>query len=490
MFESVENISFNGIDLASAFTDKDKGAYFVVNSVQGRGVLGVENTLINIGGMDGAYTSGTRTPIRYLDVNITLKGTSFEDLRKRIERLNEILYTGSETVPIKFSDESDRTYFGKLDDVNYRIEQSKIYQATLTFVCPDPYKYGQELTREFTQDSVIVENPGTAPAKPIFELTAKQPVTFAMVSDGERYNMIGRPADVDEQVVDTRTLLFEEDGSSLNTWTDAGVDVDGGTVTGSFGTDGAGITVPNFGTGTSWHGPALIKEIVPVQDFEVKAHLQMRTTDVNQTSRVEVYLFDENMKVLGKMGVMDNTLGRYVKKGEGRIGPFVGKGVNYLISSQNYQYNWDYFFGMLRIRRIGREFEFYITRIHTNTQHVFSLKETYTDNANEYAGRLKYVQIHIATYGNTSKAYSSKFFTVSAFELSEITEDQTPYIAHEGDVFTFDHINNELLLNGEDVKRLKDLGNKYFDLPKGFTTLTVLPENAFDTKIRFKPRYR
>ena len=71
-----------------------------------------------------------------------------------------------------------------------------------------------------------------------------------------------------------------------------------------------------------------------------------------------------------------------------------------------------------------------------------------------------------------------------------VNEDQTPYIAYPGDVITFDHTTSELLLNGEDVKRLKDFGGEYFDLPKGYTALTVLPEGAFDTKVRFRPRYR
>src|SRR5690606_25561549 len=285
-------------------------------------------------------------------------------------------------------------------------------------------------------------------------------------------------------------LLFREDGSTLNTWTSAGTQVDGGIVTGEMNTDGAGITVPDYGTGSAWHGPALIKEVTPVQDFEVSAHLQIRTTAVTQTARVEVYLFDENMNVLGKIALLDNQTKVYRKIGEARIGPFLQRYENYLISARNYQYNWDYWFGMLRITRVGNMFEFYITRIGTNNKHVYGIKQVYHDSENNYAGKLKYVQIHIGTYGTTGRAYSAKFFSVYAYELTQATEDQTPYIAYPGDVITFDHTTNELLLNGEDAKRLKDFGGEYFDLPKGFTTLTVLPEGAFDTTVRFRPRYR
>src|SRR5690606_13607059 len=189
---------FNGVNLSEQFTNEETGAYFIVNEVRGRGLQGEENTLIGVAGMDGAYLSQRRKPVRYLEVDITLKGKSFEDLRRRIDRLNEILDTGKEIVPITFDDESDRTYYGKLDTVVDRLEKSKIYQATLTFVCPDPYKYGPEKTVETTSDTFIVENNGTAETEPIITLTAKELTTFAMISNGEEYMMVGRPIDVDE----------------------------------------------------------------------------------------------------------------------------------------------------------------------------------------------------------------------------------------------------------------------------------------------------
>src|SRR5690554_6012471 len=172
---------FNGVNLSEQFTDEEAGAYFIVNEVRGRGLQGEENTLVGVAGMDGAYLSQRRRAVRYLEVDITLKGESFEDLRRRIDRLNEILDTGKEIVSITFDDEGDRTYYGKLDTVVDRLEKAKIYQATLTFVCPDPYKYGPEKTVETTSDTFIVENNGTAETEPIITLTAKEPTTFAMV---------------------------------------------------------------------------------------------------------------------------------------------------------------------------------------------------------------------------------------------------------------------------------------------------------------------
>jgi predicted phage tail component-like protein len=477
---------FNGINLDEELTDENGS--FITLTVSGRSNLTQKINTIEVPGMDGLIEQdGAKLEPREITVKYKISDRTNEGFRKRLDKLNSLL-EGSKR-ELTFTDENSLFYATLLTN-DIPEEESNNLVGTITFLCSDPFKYGPEKTYEF-QDSGIVENNGTAEADPIFELTATAKSTFAMVSLGdEEYNLIGRPTDVDEEVVDTRTLLFSEDGSTLNTWTSAGTSVDGGAVTGAFGTDGAGITIPDYGTGSAWHGPALIKEVQPVQDFEVVAHLQMRTTEPNQTSRIEVYLFDENMNVLGKMAVVDNARNKYVKKGEARIGPYVGRDVNYLISSQNYQYNWDYFFGMLRIRRVGKEFEFYITRIHTNTQHVFSLKETYIDNSNHYAGKLKYIQIHAATYGDTPKSYSTKFFTVSAYELAQTLVDETPYILYPGDVVTFDHSTDDILINGEPRMDLKNFGGSFFKLKKGENVITVTPENSFETKVRFRERYR
>lgn len=490
MIENIESFTFNGVDIAEEFTNEDAGEYLIVNSVSGRGLLPAAPNLITVTRRHGAYFESSYLPERILDITLTLKSESFSKLRKDIEKLNGIINTGEEG-EIVFADEPDRVYYGTVAEVSSETEISHIAAISFVFVCADPFKYGEEKTLNFPSTGILtLDNEGTAETEPVFELTAKDKATFAMVANSEgEYNLIGKPATVTEQVVDTRNLLFEEDGSTLSSWTSAGTSVDGGEVAGSFGTDGAGITVPNYGTGSAWHGPAAIKEITPVQDFEVKAHLQMRTSIISQTSRVEVYLYDENMDVLGKMAVMDNMLNQYTKKGEARFGPFVGRHTNYLISSDNYQYAWDYFFGMLRIRRVGNEFEFYITRIATNTNHVYSLKKTYKDDSGELMGRLKYVQIHIGTHGDTGRAYSAKFFSVSAYELSQATEDQTPYIIDIGDVVTFDHKTKDILLNGESRKDLKNFGGSLFALEKGTNTLSISPEGTFDASIKYRNKY-
>src|SRR5690606_30596818 len=139
--------------------------------------------------------------------------------------------------------------------------------------------------------------------------------------------------------------------------------------------------------------PALIKEVAPAQNFEVEMHLQGRTNYRGETFRIEFYLFDEAMNVLGKMCIWDlSSIHEIVA--EGRVGPFIGRHQNYLISSRNYKHRWYEFTGIIRMKREGNVFSFYVARLNNEGKHTNSFSQTFVDSSNAYAGRLKYVQIH------------------------------------------------------------------------------------------------
>src|SRR5690625_3744774 len=173
------------------------------------------------------------------------------------------------------------TYYGRLDSVNNLTEEHKIYQAVLTFLCSDPYKYGPEVSKDLG-DVDTVNNEGTVPADPIFELTAKEKTTFDMVSNGAdedaEYSLIGIFVDVDEEVVDEKNLLFDELGDTLDEWREIESQV-------KFDSDSNGIYVDSYGTGDIWHGPVVEREIDPTEDFEIEFFTRVSTEQDKMTFR-------------------------------------------------------------------------------------------------------------------------------------------------------------------------------------------------------------
>jgi len=459
LIESVENMVFNGFDLAEEFTD-DSDAYFIINDVRGRGVLSVENRIIRIPDMSGAYTTGTRSPVRYLDVDITMKGNSFEDLRKRIEKLSEILDTGQDSVPITFADEEDRTYYGKLDSVGDKTEKARIYQATLRFLCVDPYKYGPEQTVIIPNDIIVIENTGTIESDPIFELTAKERTTFAMISNGadedSEYNLIGTPADDDVEVVDTKTSVLYENGSTIDTWTHTteirmvshDVNIDG--LNGEMGTDGAGIRIENRGPTTQkQNGPAVFKELPnAIQDFEIESTFDIISRRERENWRMMIYFLDENMNNIGHMGVKDNSRNYKRRVALSQLGQH-NQEVS-LIGDNSYIENnaRDTTLFYLRFRREGKRFTVYIAHWR-NQRHETIWEASYNDVDDRFQGRLKYITLFIGRFQDRVNPNRARINSVEVFELSQSTVDQTPYIIYPGDIITFDHKDDDILINGE-----------------------------------------
>jgi len=79
---------------------------------------------------------------------------------------------------------------------------------------------------------------------------------------------------------------------------------------------------------------------------------------------------------------------------------------------------------------------------------------------------------------------------IKVTELKEVKVDETPYILDVGDVVTFDHKDEDLLINGEPRNDLKNFGGSFFKLQKGYNNVVVTPSDTFDAKVKFRDKYR
>lgn len=474
---------FNGNNLDQLLTD-DNGS-FITLTVTGRSNLTQRVQTTEVPGMDGLLEQTDPTVSeREITIKYKIEDKTNEGFRRRYDRL--LSYLGGSKKVLSFTDE-DALFYATLLTNETPEEETNNLIGTITFLCSDPFKYGKEQTKTFTSDVLNLTYDGTAEASPIFELEVLKPVTFAMVQNQyDEYQLIGAPVDVDINTVDKSTPIIYEYGQSLDNWYKPS-----GNWTGSFTTTGDAIVIKSWGTGTEWHGAALMQEISPLDDYEIQFYVYTRTERNDQTYRVSTNYYDENMNELGMLRLWDKTTNQTRKVVEARMGPYVGDDINYLISHRNYnirgQRVWG---GIIRVRKEGNKFTFYAARVTQGGRHVSTLTKTYTDINKEYAGRLKYVRFDIANFGDTNKPNEVRIEHIKVNRLARLNVDQTPYIARPGDLITLDNFNKELLMNGEDTKNLKDFGGSFFNLHKGENQLIVHPANSFNTRVKWRDRYR
>ncbi|MED4172557.1 phage tail family protein [Halalkalibacterium halodurans] len=487
---------FNNVNLDEELTDNDGS--FTTISVSGRALAQTQTTLLNPTHKHGGFYQQSRLEPRIITVRYKISAKTNEKFRQMFNRLNRIL--AEEEKRIEFTDEN-AFFVGSYYEAEDFDENSNVIVSSFSFICADPYKYDKVVYQATFQDDVaVVPNDGTAECEPIFELTAKEKATFAVISNGaEEYNLIGTPSDDDVVVVDEKTSVLYENGSTINTWiTPVTLDVVDSNhidhIDGVMGTDGAGIRPETWGTvGQKQRGAGALKELSqPIQDFEIETTFDIISRREEENWRMGIMLFDEFMNNIGMIGLKDDS--RHYKRRTplARIGPYRGGGPSngYLIGdADRFDNARDTTLFYLRFRREGKTFNVYIGEW-MSQRHVRQWTGTYHDVANEYMGRLKYISLYITSYQDRVRPSRLRMNSVEVFELTKATVDQTPYIIYPGDVITFDHSTADILLNGESRKDLKDFGGSFFKLKKGLNTLTVTPENTFNAKVTYRERYR
>ena len=309
-------------------------SWFRIIDIYGRGIASRNLDLVSIPGMHGAHLNEVITPPKYLEIKVRIDAKDKLELSERIDEINAILDV-QEPVPIVFPDEPNWTYYGIPEIASDEGRKTFFARDTITIVCPDPYKYSPEKIVMFPSDLVVVNNEGTEETFPVYEMTVLTPITFAMIQNHlQEALLIGEPAEIDEQVVDEKTLVFDELGDTIGNWQS----VQG--FNGTFVHGGQGIQVANWGSGGGWHGPGSMKEIEPIQDFEIEFYVYIRSENPNQTYRVSTNFYDENINELGMMRVWDKFDSSQRKIVEARVGPYQGTfdDSNYLISRHNYDW--------------------------------------------------------------------------------------------------------------------------------------------------------
>lgn len=483
--------TFNGLSFATDMR---------VNEISGRGLTPSDVSTRAVPGMVGAHAGRKTRHVREITIKFTVVGTSLTNLRDKINLLSERLDL-DEVAPLVFSDEPDKTYYaimvGASDD-----EEIKTYGfGTLTFLCPDPYKYGPEMTATLnTETGSIINVAGTAPTKPIIELTATAPSTFAMVVNQENeYNMVGAPVDVEVTKYVKYSPLLTHGMNNVTDWTTVPVsEVDhpiGGAINSSL-IGGDHYFIPNgFSNGTAWHGPAIKRSLpAPAQDFKIEAGFEFKNrADKKMLGNIEMYLLDVNGQCVARIGLRDGFSGTANVYGQARLGPATGSTRKELINEQGDKPGvWNDFDGIVRLEREGKKWTAYIAKVGSNGNtgtHTARRSVVWYDTKNQHQNPVTQVVFAMQQHG-TAPVPTMRVSYVNMYTINTPSEG-VQYIVNAGDVVEFDHRGKAAYrINGEEAKQYKNFGATPFTLKPGENILAIEPGTVFTGVVKWRDAYK
>lgn len=473
------SITFNGITKPYLFKLRgDKRPWFAPK----------RRDLVSVPGRSGAYLSKSETePLRF-PVPVGITGITDDKLQSIKEEIGEWLLT-DEVKPLKFGDEPNRTYYAVFENSVEDFERiASIGSGWLYVLCPDPFKYGQELFDALVNDTTIFDNPGTEKSKPVFEATVLQDIAFAQITNSKgEYIMVGKAAPIDQPVVSPYNTVFSNSCSSTVGWS-VGTTLDSGDIVGAMGVDNGMFVATDYGVGSGWHGPAIKQSLPnPIQDFNIQAMIEFKPTAPNEMGRIEIHGLDIDNNIICLLSMFDTYPNITDSVGRMRIGNAItGK---YIFSDRRKE--WRSFYGRLALQRKGNTLTASIQYFDKATgKYMYGLSGKLEDVNNEFQTLLAQIQVHIATYGTYSPVNRMAVDQLQVLQFNNVGDNEVPMLARVGDKLVFDHQNAIVYLNGEDIKKEKDFGATYFPIHPGENQLFSFPEGALDTTVKWRPAYK
>ena len=107
----------------------------------------ISNELVVESVHEGGITLDSHLPSRSIQVTYEMKAETNTELQDQFKALRKLL-TSNEEVPIKFADEPDTFYFGRLSAMETVPDDSNIIISTFTIHCDSPYKFGDLVTTD------------------------------------------------------------------------------------------------------------------------------------------------------------------------------------------------------------------------------------------------------------------------------------------------------------------------------------------------------
>ena len=222
--------------MAIRFNDIDIPTFVNVNSIVNSILPPISQNTVKVNGRAGVLDFGNEINPRIITVTITIIANDQMDLKTKTRELAEWLYYEEEK-PLIILDELDKYYMAKITQNTDLNEILHVGQGQLSFVCTQPFAYGQEQIFNFNPSEPIAypfNNTGGTDTYPKMKFEFIEDTTeFAIVTD-EEFLIFGKPLDLENEIAkDPNPLVLFDDMSSTIGWTSANK-IDGGTILGNF----------------------------------------------------------------------------------------------------------------------------------------------------------------------------------------------------------------------------------------------------------------
>lgn len=490
--------------LIQSFAGLSCPAFLIVHSITPEVLPPINVNTLETPKRSGAYYGSSKFGIRTFDVDATILAPKKKDVLFYAEQLAQWLHY-DEPQKLILKDKPNQYYMAKVVGSTELEKKARTGKVSFQFVCYDPHSYSVgEKVYNFnptSTDPIQLINEGNMETAPIIDVTFTKNVTdFAIVSN-DKAIYFGEPFDSTVQTpVDLQPKYINDTGSSTVGWSN-GTAVDGGKVAGEIISNGysffQGVTdgKRDYGTGSAWHGGAIVKSVgAQVQDFICEARIGFNTSAKNQFGRVELYALDINDNMLAKMALKDahptmrapmwDTWVGKVNAGGTSINKSYGAHVGTLNSFIN---------GVIRVERIGKRWTFYISKITDTGVHHTQIFKQFVDWKQQYMQKVAKIQIHIGAYGSNPPVDDMWVGNVMFKEVKNkkdaYANNQFDYAFRKDDKLHIDCSTNKILLNGEVYYNKLYPTSDYPLLDTGVNGLSVSEPVIKDGKITYRERW-
>ena len=243
-------------------------------TVSGRETISVKITNLQSDTRDGARYQRKRYEPRTIIVTYQLLAPDSISFRAAYNKLLALLSV--EEAQLIFADEPDKYYTGTKVRIGDIDAGTNNVVGEIEFLCSDPFKYSVDEKSVTVKDGLAtVEYAGTYKSYPILEAKLNADVGFIsyylmsgatatiLLGSEEAYGGVVLPTTRETLIGDSLSEGLPSEWVLNNAFP---VDADDYTQVGSVGVStcpkGDGISVTNYGSGESWHGPSITR-IIP-----------------------------------------------------------------------------------------------------------------------------------------------------------------------------------------------------------------------------------